>query len=92
MKTYRVLEENGNFYPQYKNGWKTFWCWYFFEHGKKEEQTFELYDDGFLFAIFLARFSTLKEAIEYIWKKKNPPKKTSKEKKTSSKKYHYIQK
>lgn len=32
MRIYRVKEKNERFYPQYKNGWKTAWCWeYFYE-------------------------------------------------------------
>jgi hypothetical protein len=27
MKEYRIIENNGKFTPQYKNGWKTFWNW-----------------------------------------------------------------
>lgn len=27
MREYRVIEKRRKFYPEYKNGWKTLWCW-----------------------------------------------------------------
>lgn len=27
MREYRVIEKRNKYYPEYKNGWKTFWCW-----------------------------------------------------------------
>ena len=27
MRQYRIKEQNGYFYPQYKEGWKTLWFW-----------------------------------------------------------------
>lgn len=27
MREYRVIEKRKKFYPEYKNGWKTLWCW-----------------------------------------------------------------
>ena len=62
MKKYRIKEECGYFYPQYKNGWRTLWSWDYFRHSVSFGSTYIVTNTG----RFMARYLTLEEAKTYI--------------------------
>lgn len=43
---YRVLEKNNRFYPQFKNGIKTFWTWTkFLKYNSESNYVYVVYDN-----------------------------------------------
>lgn len=61
MRQYRIKKMGNRFYPQYKNGWKTFWNWEFIYH--PEYMQFKNSSES---ANIRAFFLSENEAIEFI--------------------------
>jgi len=77
MIQYRIKEENGYFYPQYKHSLETFWCWNPILRPAMDQYTYgnrEGYVESF--------FHTLDEARQFV----------EKERKRREVKYHNFKK